>query len=302
MEIDYRNAYRYPEKGAWFDFWNCRVVIPDQKKWFFVMPHIISEDSKKKSFFYHSSFDSEISMSEISEELHASKKNAEIRWKDNLFSSRKIKISEKDYEWNFSIDPICTDGTGKGKDSRAFNVREKLHLRSLPFIHRVPTMKGYGNGYIKTPKEKINLENAIIYQAKNHGPDFPESWTWLHANIIPQFPNSSFEIGMMPSRGGFEGIFRWAEKGKTEVYASFLGDKVLLEKKGDDFVFSVRDKGGNEIIQGLASHGEKTEINFPTPAGEVFSTPESFDGYVSGSYLGQFFESEHPALGKGFKK
>jgi len=302
MEIDYRNAYRYPGKGAWFDFWNCRVVLPGEKKWFFIMPHIVSVDSKKKSFFYFCSSDSEISMSEISEDVQVSEKNADIRWKDNVFSSREMKIFEKDHEWNFSIDMVCTDGTERGEDTRAFNVREKLHLRSLPFIHRVPTMKGYANGYIKTPKERVSLEDAIVYQAKNHGPDFPESWTWLHVNIIPQFPNASFEIGMMPVKDGFEGIFRWAEKDKTKVYASFLGDKVFLEAKNDGFVFSVKDKHKNEVIKGKASHGDKKEINFPTPGGETFVTPESFNGYVSGVYLGKFFESEHPALGKGFKK
>tara|TARA_B100000029_G_scaffold516760_1_gene633788 strand:- start:3871 stop:4791 length:921 start_codon:yes stop_codon:yes gene_type:complete len=302
MVFDYRNAYRYPGKGHWFDFWNCRILIPEKKKWFFLMPHIISTPSKKKSFFYFCSSQSDVEMFEILEDIKASEKNADIRWKDNLFSSEKIKIHEKGYEWDFSIDSICSDGTERGEDLRAFNVREKLHLRNLSFIHRVPTMKGYANGYIKNPEEKINLNNAIVYQAKNHGPDFPDSWTWLHVNLMPQFPNASFEIGTMPGTNDVEGIFRWTEREKTKVHASFLGDQIFLEERKDDFIFSVKDKNGAEVIEGKAFHGKKKEINFPRPNGGIFSTPESFDGYVSGSYLGNFFESDYPALGKGLKK
>ncbi len=43
----------------------------------------------------------------------------------------------------------------------------------------------------------------------------------------------------------------------------FLGDKIVLEAKNDGFVFSVKDKHENEVMNGKASHGDKKEINFP---------------------------------------
>ncbi len=302
METDYRNAYRYPGKGNWFDFWNCRIVIPNDERWFFIMPHIISVDSTMKGYFYYCTSDSEVNSLEISDSISVSEEKAELRWNDNLFSAQKIAISQGDFEWNFTIDTVCTDTNDPEENLRAFNVGERMLLRNLSFIHRVPTMKGRANGQIKLPNETIDLKDAIVYQAKNHGPDFPESWNWLHANVIPQFPNASFEIGMMPGKNGSEGIFRWAEKDETKFYASFLGDKVLLEAEGDHFTFSVVDKNEVEVIRGKVSHGEKKEIKFPTPNGGTFTTPESFNGYVSGNYLGKFFESNYPALGRGVKR
>ena len=304
MNFDYRNSYRYPGKGNWFDFWNCRVVIPAEKKWFFVMPYVISTDIGLRKFFYFCSSFSGVECFEIFDDLKMSQDDANIEWQDNLFSSDLISISEKDKSWNFSIDSVCSDGTEKGSDLRAFNVREKLHLRSLPFIHRVPTMKGFANGSIVFSGEKFDLKDAIVYQAKNHGPDFPDSWNWLHANIIPQFTNSAFEIGLMPTAKGDEGIFRWANKEKTNVYATFLGHDVHFENKGDSFDFLVRDQNKKIIIEGQAKHGSKRDIVFPSPetSDQVFLNPESFDGYVSGNYLGEFFESNFPALGSGLKR
>ncbi|MBD61833.1 hypothetical protein CL645_03120 [bacterium] len=304
MNFDHRNSYRYPGKGHWFDFWNCRIVIPSEKKWFFIMPYVISTDSGLRKFFYSCSSFSDVECFEIFDDLKMSQDSANIRWQDNLFSSDLISISEKGKKWSFSIDSVCSDGTGKGSNLRAFNVREKLHLRSLPFIHRVPTMKGFANGYIDFLGNRFELKDAIVYQAKNHGPDFPESWNWLHANVMPQFPDSAFEIGLMPTADGDEGIFRWSNLSETDIYASFLGHDIYFESRDDSFDFFVKDKDKKIIIEGQAKHGSKKEIIFPSPKenNQAFFNPESFDGYVSGNYLGKFFESDFPALGSGFKK
>ena len=60
MNFDHRNSYRYPGKGYWFDFWNCRIVIPAEKKWFFVMPYVISTDFGLRKIFYSCSSFSDI--------------------------------------------------------------------------------------------------------------------------------------------------------------------------------------------------------------------------------------------------
>lgn len=299
---DLRNAFRYPGKGAWFDFWNCRVLIPEKNMWFFVMPLINSTQNSQNSYFFYSSSEmGSVVRKSIEDPIDASTSGAGLTWDSNCFTPGKIDINLDNYHWNFTIQRLCTDGEDYKSDPRSFNVGERLLLRNNSFIHRVPTMKGFANGYIQTPEEKIELKNAIVYQAKNHGKDFPNKWLWLHANDIPQFPNASFEIGLMPDENGASGIFRWAENDETNVYATYLGDKVIIELENDNFTFNVEDENGKEVMRGTAAHGDKNMIVFPTPRNEVFQTPESFNGQISGYYQGEYFQSDHPAIGIGEK-
>ncbi|HKK87827.1 MAG TPA: tocopherol cyclase family protein [Saprospiraceae bacterium] len=300
---DLRNAYRYPGKGHWFDFWNCRVLLPEKNLWYFIMIHINSEEGKTKPYFYYgSSKTNEVIRHNLNDKIQASTRGSGVRWAQNIFSPGKIDIQADGYHWNFNIQRICSDGTDFNVEKRIFDVGEKLLLRNNSFVHHVPTMKGLAKGYIKTPNEDIQLENALVYQAKNHGKDFPKEWMWLHVNHMPQFPDSSFEIGLIPGRNFDTGIFRWTNKTETKVYATYLGDSVFFKEKDNIFVFKVLDSAQNVVLRGSANHGEKKIIEFPTPSNNTFETPESFNGYVSGYFQGDFFESEFPALGKGIKK
>jgi hypothetical protein len=299
---DLRNAYRYPGKGNWFDFWNCRVLLPEQNIWHFIMIHINSTDGKTEAYFYHGSSDSsEVSRHKLNDPIEASTLGKGVEWAQNTFTPQKIDIHSEGYHWNFEIRRLCSDGTDFKVEKRVFDIGEKLLLRNNSFVHHVPTMKGFANGFINTPDELIKLDEAIVYQAKNHGKDFPDEWMWLHANHIPQFPNSSFEIGLIPGDNFDTGIFRWTNKGETKTYATYFGDKVFFNEKDNIFAFEVLDSAQNVVIKGSANHGVKKIIEFPTPNNGAFQTPESFNGYVSGYFHGEFFESEFPALGKGVK-
>ncbi len=307
--IDYRNAFRFGGQPHWFDFWNLRVVLPEEGKWFFIMPHILSGQSVGEAdrfTLFSGVLGDEGAQSwqeKVKGEWTASSENALVQWEGGVLEEGAVVAKTAQAVWDVRWQRKLSDGTERGQeDKRAFDVVERLYLRKLPFVHRVPTMRGIAEGSIVQFGKVWDVEGGWVYQAKNHGTAFPNYWTWIHAVDTGHVEPRAMEVASMPTSNGSAGIFRWATPEGTRFFASFLGDEINLQEEDGHFSFTVKSSSGILIAEGEGEHGDIVDFSFPTPRGALFATPESFNGRLRGIVLGEEVKSDFPALGHAQKR
>lgn len=300
------NGLSHRGQERWFDFWNCRVVLPKRGLWFHLMPHIVSGAKADPDTAGLWVLDGSgagghtAGISRVGAEFAASPDNLDVRWRaegrEHRFAAGRINASGSRSAWDVTITDAISDGSPQ--DARRLAVEERFLFGRVPFIHRVPRMKGYARGEIVCGGETFAFDRGLVYQAHNYGPRFPAAWTWVHALDIQGEDDLAFEAAGMPVEKGRVGIARVATSQGAKTLSSLLGDEVSVVEEGGEYNIAAKAKDGSLSLKAAASHGPAVRFAFPTPDGGTFAIDECFVGELALTLDGRELAARHTALGQ----
>lgn len=314
---DRDNSLRYEGASRWFDFWNVRVVLPNQRLFFFIMPFVLSGTDactvRKGLYVYDGgnggpAIGCRTAMEEIGTEgWSASSSKCDVRWSrfgapDNRFAEDHVCVVGPTTRWDVRITPFLADEQNPVLDKRQAELRQWMLLRKFPFIHRVPRVKGYAAGTIEHNGRCYSFERAPLYQAKNHGHAFPDDWLWIHANAFVEDEHLGLEAARLRTADGMEAsMVRVARPEGTRLLCSWRGDEVEVESAGDKYRFHAQSKDLSFCISGTAVHGESVRFTFPSPDGSYFDNDECLVGVLEANVQGVSVSTTLAALGRSHR-
>lgn len=305
---NYRNGFRYDSQPRWFDFYNCRIMLPEQQRFFYIMPYMLSGPEvapDRRGFYIYDGGNggddgSTCALDRFADtSWTASATNCDVRWGDgNVFTGTRIRARGPSSEWDVWIEPTLTDTHEPEGKLRKFNVIERFLLGRVPFIHRVPCMKGRARGQIVQHGRRYSFDDAIVYQAKNHGHRFPDDWIWVYGNVFDNRPDLAFEAASLRTSTGSDAtVFRVATPEKIHLLSSATGDELTLSHSGDDYQFTAVSKDGAIRLNGRARHRDRVVFRFPGPIGVEFENDESLVGELTLELNGERSTTTMAALG-----
>jgi hypothetical protein len=312
---NYANAFRHADGSDGFDFWNVRVVLPEAGLFFYAMPFILSAPGtpgvRGGLWVYDGGNGSPGGVSAAaveyvgSEGWSAAGDGCDVRWSRQgevcCFAERRILMVGPSGRWDVTITPYLEDEERFANDAKQTDLIERVMLRRVPFIHRVPRMKGYATGRIQQQGREHSFERALVYQAKNHGRAFPLAWTWIYSNAFREDEDIAFEAGWLETTRTAPGVgmVRIARPSGTSVLGTWLGDRVEVTQEADSYTFRASAKDGSVSIEGSARHGENVRFSFRGPDGGDFENDECLVGALTAEIGGRRLTSSMAALGRG---
>ena len=305
------NAFRYRTQPQWFDFYNCRVTLPDQDVFFFVMPYLLSGENvpSERAGLYvldGGNGGADRRMQTGIERIgmdgwSASTEGCGVHWtkddQDNVFTETHIRMTSPHSRWDVQIEPYLTDRAEPVTDLRRFDIEERLILRRVPFIHRVPHMKGLASGVIEFAGQRYEFDRGLVYQAKNHGPRLPDRWTWIHANAFAEDETLAFEVGSNPALDGDAAMIRIIRPDSHQMLTTWEDAEIHLRRTGDGYTFSGASADGSLTVSGEATHGEAVVFRVPAPGDDTFEIDEDLLGVLSVTINGETYTTRHAAVG-----
>ena len=310
------NSYRFDGQPKWFDFWNCRVTLPDRGVYFYVMPFILSGSEVPAERVGMRLYDggnggdaggptaSRCNDVPIAEGAwSASTETCNVRWrntqgKEQWFTDTHIKVDGPTTRWDVTIESFLFDRLEAETDPRRIALEERAMLRQAPFIHRVPRMKGYASGTIEQDGVVYEFDRGIVYQAKNHGIAIPKHWTWIHANQFEEDEALAFEAaGLLNDKGQNQAMIRIITPDGVRMISAWNGDQVSVVRKGDEYHIEGEAKDGSLTVSARGLHKDNVVFTFPSPDGTDTENDESFVGDLSVTIDGRAYHARFPALG-----
>lgn len=315
MSLDYGNALRHRRARRWFDFWNARVVLPERELFFYLMPFVLSgEDVPTESaglYLYDGGNGGRerqprFEQDRLPASVHwsASREACDVRWSEedgveSRFTASEISARGPTTRWDVRIEPHLADEQKPASADRPVAVAERMMLQLVPFIHRVPRMKGWASGTIEQDGCTHRFERAPFYQAKNHGTDLPEAWTWIHGNAFAEDEDLAIEAACLRTDAGATvAMARVARAGGTRLLGTWRGDQVAVEEQRGDYRFRVSSSEGDLSLEGTARHGVSVSFTFPAPGGGRFENDECLLGALEANLDGRRVRTRAAALGR----
>ncbi|MFG0329022.1 MAG: tocopherol cyclase family protein [Phycisphaerales bacterium] len=305
------NAFRFTGQKQWFDFYNCRVTLPEEGRYFYCMPYFLSGeevDASRAGLTLYDGGNGGPSGDSVCDDRFvgregwsASTEGCDVQWTldgDSYhFTERHIRFRGPTTTWDLEIEPFLTDREEPLLDPRMFKLEERTFLRQVPFIHRVPRMKAWGRGVIEQQGERYEFDRAIVYQAKNHGHNYPKDWTWVFGAIFDEDPNLAFETAGLTGPNGDACMMRISTPDGVRMLSNWGGDEVSVRRQGDTYRFTGIAGDGSLEVTGEAEHGENVLFYFPSPDGRTLENDESFVGSLTVTIDGKKYHGRFPALG-----
>ncbi|MDX1418929.1 MAG: tocopherol cyclase family protein, partial [Rubricoccaceae bacterium] len=238
------NAFRHRGQPRWFDFYNCRVMLPEEGRFFFLMPYMLSGEavSPERTGLYVLDGGNGGPTRRIQTGIErvgpdgwsAAEEGCGLSWASkgmqSVVTETAIQAVSPHGRWDVLIEPFISDRAEPVGDLRRFELEERLILRRVPFIHRVPVMKGYASGRIEWDGEEYRFDRALVYQAKNHGPTLPERWTWIHANAFAEDEELTFEVASNPTSDGAAAMVRIVRPDAHQSLTTWEGATIHLDR------------------------------------------------------------------------
>jgi hypothetical protein len=307
--VELRNSFRFADAPRWFDFYNCRVVLPERQLFFYTMPFVLSGVEAERGCWVYDGGNggpegrSICAVERLPEgEIQASRDFCDARWRardgrENLFSARRIRLSGPGSQWDVTMEPFLSDDHEPDKDRRRFDIAERFLLQRVPFIHRVPQMKAFASGTIVQGGRTHHFERGVVYQAKNHGHGFPDTWLWIHANAFASAPELAIEAAALSWRGGkVVTLARVATPERVVAMSSLTGDDVGVEFDGQQYKLRAAAKDGTVEFRGEGKHSDEVVFSFPAPQGGLFESRECFIGQLAVRLHGRDLTTNMAAL------
>lgn len=311
MSTEPSNALRFAGQPRWFDFYNCRVVLPEQQRFFYLLPFVLSGDEipeARRGLYLYDGSNSSGAHRDAMERIatgrwSASSEGCDLRWGDGeLFSATRIHVRGPRSRWDIHIRPFLSDHHGVEEAGRRFDLMEQLMLRRAPFIHRVPRMKGFATGWIEEGGKRWDLTDAPVYQAKNHGRAMPRRWMWLFANTFAEDSGLAFEIASLEQEDGPpEALARLSTPDGVELLTTGGGDSIALRWDGRQYHFSACSRDGRLALTGSATPDEHVVFTLPDPAGGGLDNAECFTGRLELDAAGRRRVATMAALGRAHR-
>lgn len=310
--ISLANALRYTDQPHWFDFYNCRVALPERGVYFYVMPYINSGTSlapdRTGLWVYDGGNGGPTRKSMCADERigasswSASSEKCDVRWFRNgaecVFSENAIRLTGPTTIWDITIESYLFDQDEPVLDPRRLKLEERGMLRLAPFVHRVPRMKGWATGFIEQQGVRYDFQRAVLYQAKNHGPMFPRQWTWIQANDFIEDSQLAFEVAGLQDARGDAAMLRIIRPEGVRMLSTWAGDSVSVSRSGLDYRFAARSGDGAVNVAGLGRHDpDNVLFRYACPEGGTAENDESFTGSLEVTINGQTCHARLPALG-----
>lgn len=101
--------------------------------------------------------------------------NQKVQMKDNLFSTREIRIDSELLKMNLRLSVSTHDQSLKNTMGYTY------YLPGLPCYHAVVNASHLVSGSIQFNKVSFQLNDERAYLEKNWGNSFPKDYVWLHA-------------------------------------------------------------------------------------------------------------------------
>lgn len=310
--VHYSNGFRYTAAPRWFDFYNCRVLLPERRLYFFTMPFVLSGTELPSGAAGLLVYDggnggpepgSRCAWERIDGHWSASADRCDVRWLRNgveqELGERRIRVTGPTSTWDVTIEPFLADQHPEETNPRRLEMGERLLLSRVPFVHRVPRMRAYASGTIVQEGRRHSFERAIVYQAKNHGHGFPDEWLWIHSGAFREDPAIAIEAGWMRyGDGQSASLVRIATALGVRFLFSWNGDDVDVRREGDAYTFRGVSRDGALEIEGTGTHGEPVAFSFPTPDGGRFDNDECLTGELSVKLAGRRLTTNMGALAR----
>lgn len=307
------NSFRFSGQPRWFDFYNCRVFLPEHGVFFYAMPYMLSgakAPQDKLGLYLYDGGNAGPAGRSVSKDIPiaregwtASDAGCDVRWNHpetgeaQWFTEGHIKLHGPLTTWDVKLESFLFDRDEPITDPRRFKIEEKTFLRQVPFIHRVPRMKGWASGVIEQEGNRFEFERGVVYQAKNHGHNYPENWTWIHVNHLLEDENIAFEAAGLNSDKGDAAMIRISTPDGVRFISTWAGDNVRLKRAGDHYTFGGTSADGSLEVEGEAVHGDNVVFHFPSPDGSTCENDECFVGKLSVKIDGKTYTTGHAALG-----
>ena len=176
-----------------------------------------------------------------------------------------------------------------------------MMLDQVPFIHRVPRMKAFATGLIVQGGREHRLDRATVYQAKNHGRDYPDSWCWIHANAFREDSQLAFEVAWLDCDSGAATILRVVRPTGVQVLTSWQGDRFECQQQDGTYSVTAESANGELQIEARALHRENVVFEFPSPDGATLVNDESLLGELQLTINGKEYSTNMAALGRAHK-
>ncbi len=310
VPVHYSNGFRYTTAPRWFDFYNCRVLLPEQRLYFFTMPFVLSGTELPAGAGGLLVYDggnggpspgSRCAWERIDGDWSASADRCDVRWdRDGIeqeFGERRIRVTGPTSQWDVTLEPFLADQQPEETNPRRLQIGEQFLLSRVPFVHRVPRMRAYASGTIVQEGRRHSFDRAIVYQAKNHGHGFPDEWIWIHCGAFREDPALAIEAGWMRYGGGEStALIRIATALGVRFLLSSNGDAVDVRREGDTYTFHGLSRDGALEIDGTGTHGEPVAFSFPTPDGGRFENDECLTGELAVTLAGRRLTTNMAAL------
>lgn len=297
-------APRLQGRESWFEFWNVRVVLPEEGLWFHLIPHLSVRDGEASLTVLdggNGSGEGAAASMEVGPH-RLGREGFSLSWEaegeESVFAAGEVAASGPSTTWRVSVEPLVGDGSPD--DARVQAAEDSFALRRTPFVHRVPIMKGRAEGAITQGGREHRFDDGLVYLAHNYGPDFPPGWTWIHALAFDRDASLAFEAASMP--GTDQALVRICSSDGARTLSTLGGDRVEVERRGDDYSVRARSKAGDLWVTGTARHGAPVPFAFERPCGGLYEVEESFDGEVSISVSGRPHKASMAALGSAVRR
>jgi len=276
------------DTGPWFEWWYYKVVLPETDDSFYFVYGVVNPRDREEvaeasrsyvgvgNFKEQTIIDSVYSVSDF----NASYKKTFVRIRQNFATDTRITgtVMDKDKKpviWNIKIKPVWK-----------FNAMGwSMHVPELCNIYWYPAQAdALFSGEIFFKGKLYRFENAPGYQDRNWGRSFPDWWTWIVSNNFTGHPESALAIGggrpeilnnFKPVDGVEIGL-----KHRGKIYAFRPNDFDRVNVNIDFGVWEVKAQNLFYKIEvsAWAPPGEFMDIQFLTPAGEIFHDYETLTG------------------------
>ena len=313
--VHYSNGFRYTTAPRWFDFYNCRVLIPERRLFFFTMPFILSGTELPSGMAGLLVYDggnggpgpaARCEWERIDGPWSASSERCDVRWRrggeEQEFGEQRIRVTGPTSQWDVTIEPFLADQQPEETNPRRLEMGERLLLSRVPFVHRVPRMRAYAAGTIVQEGRRYTFDRALVYQAKNHGHAFPDEWIWIHSGAFREDPAMAIEAGSMRyGDGESAALVRISTALGVRYLMSWNGDDVRVRRDGNAYEFYAVTRDGGLEIQGAGVHGDAVAFSFPTPDGGRFDNDECLTGELTVSLAGRRLTTNMAALARAWR-
>lgn len=279
------------DRGDWYEWWYYKVVVPETKEAFFFTYGVINP------------WDSEYTLSGTTAVLQVGDFQNKILLEQSYplsdfsaaYDQTKVIVGD-----NFATDKqLAGHVMQNGHDiSWQLAMTPAWRFNAMDWAMKVPGISGIYwypaqasarmAGWIRVDGRTTELNNALAYQDRNWGRNFPKWWTWLTSNSFKNSPGTALAAGGGVPRA-LESVYLFAglciglkHQGREYAFRTSNGDHVDFEIAWGKWELSAINKHGQKIeISAFAPKDQFMMLPFHTPRGQEFYDYEALLGKMT---------------------
>jgi tocopherol cyclase len=279
------------DKAPWYEWWYYKVVIPETGESFFFVYGVVNPwDSNKtmkgtRSYVGMGDFKAKVQFEQHlpMKDFQAAYDRTYVEVQNNIASDKRLYADLKDsegnkYSWDIQIEKKWS-----------FNAEGWMMGMMLTEIEWYPAQADATcSGSVLSKGKLVKFTDAPCYQDRNWGKSFPDWWTWIVSNHFEKHPETALAIGggRPKLRGGHSSPYAGVSiglkhKGKTHSFRPIdLGNWVTTRVEFGKWEVTAYNPTHKVEIVATAPKDSFMDLQFMTPAGEIFHDYETLNGKV----------------------